>query len=214
LPKSLIYRTAVSEGEEFVEQIVKPLKFIYGVFLLPSHCPSLFSWRSDRQSAIAFSVHNQFLATADFIVLDYFCCDKHWQRGINNNMAHNLLMQNFVTKPLASLVSSGMILLPIVASSTYGVANTSINSKNSTSVNISTPTSGELQAAANCNYSDPENLVLTANQFISKCCKATIRQQFPGQYLNKTLTEILIAQNTDRAAKTAYKLLNDGRFRK
>ncbi|GAX40287.1 hypothetical protein NIES4075_12510 [Tolypothrix sp. NIES-4075] len=124
-------------------------------------------------------------------------------------------MRNFLTKPLASLVSAGMILLPIVASSAYGVANTYTDYQKSSNINNAASTTGELQAQAganNCFYYD--NLDLTANEFISKCCKGSIRQRFPGQFLTTTLEFIDTARAIDRDAKTAYKLLNDGRFRK
>ncbi|WP_143598059.1 hypothetical protein [Tolypothrix sp. NIES-4075] len=120
-----------------------------------------------------------------------------------------------MTKPLASLVSAGMILLPIVASSAYGVANTYTDYQKSSNINNAASTTGELQAQAganNCFYYD--NLDLTANEFISKCCKGSIRQRFPGQFLTTTLEFIDTARAIDRDAKTAYKLLNDGRFRK
>jgi len=55
----------------------------------------------------------------------------------------------------------------------------------------------------------------TADQYISKNRKAGIRAKFPGQYLDKTLNEIekdAKAGNSD--AKTAKKLLTDGRWKK
>lgn len=71
----------------------------------------------------------------------------------------------------------------------------------------------EIQIAqANCNYQD--NLKEIANTFISKCCKASIRQEFPGEYYYETLSNIEILQLVNQRAKKAYKLLNNGRFRK
>lgn len=116
---------------------------------------------------------------------------------------------------LASLVSASIILLPIVASSVYGVNNTYINSKHSTNIDDIASNGEELQAQAganNCYYYD--NLGLTANQFISNCCKGSIRQRFPGQFFTTTLEFIDTARAINRDAKTAFKLLNDGRFRK
>jgi len=55
----------------------------------------------------------------------------------------------------------------------------------------------------------------TADQYISKNRQAGIRAKFPGQYLDKTLNEIekdAKAGNSD--AKTAKKLLTDGRWKK
>jgi hypothetical protein len=66
-------------------------------------------------------------------------------------MARNLLMPNFLTKPLASLVSAGMILLPIVASNAYGVANTYTDSKKSSNIDNPASSSRELQAQAGAN---------------------------------------------------------------
>ncbi len=57
-----------------------------------------------------------------------------------------------------------------------------------------------------------ENLSLFADTFISTCCKASIRREFPSQYLNSYLEDI----KNDKSApsKRACKLLNDGRFKK
>ncbi|MBE1555412.1 hypothetical protein [Sporosarcina limicola] len=55
----------------------------------------------------------------------------------------------------------------------------------------------------------------SADKYISKNRKAGIRAKFPGQYLEKTLNEIekdAKAGNSD--AKTAKKLLTDGRWKK
>ena len=71
-------------------------------------------------------------------------------------------MPNFLTKPLASIVSVGVILLPIVASSAYGVANTYTDYHKSSNINNAASSGGELQAQAganNCFYYD--NLDLT-----------------------------------------------------
>ncbi|GAB4205077.1 MAG: hypothetical protein Fur006_60810 [Coleofasciculaceae cyanobacterium] len=56
------------------------------------------------------------------------------------------------------------------------------------------------------------NLYELANNFISRCCKASIRSEFPGEYMNKSLGYI----KNDKTAigKKAWKLLNDSRFRK
>lgn len=71
-------------------------------------------------------------------------------------------MPNFLTKPFASLVSAGVILLPIVASSAYKVANTYTDYQKSSNINNAASSGGKLQAQAganNCFYYD--NLDLT-----------------------------------------------------
>lgn len=61
-----------------------------------------------------------------------------------------------------------------------------------------------------CRYDD--NLDESADSFISRCRKGSIRREFPSDYYGKTLREI----KRDKSAngKKAYKLLNDGRFKK
>ena len=55
----------------------------------------------------------------------------------------------------------------------------------------------------------------TADQYISKNRKGTIRREFPTEYLDKTLNEIeKDAKAGNAAAKKAKKLLTDGRFKK
>jgi hypothetical protein len=68
-------------------------------------------------------------------------------------------------------------------------------------------------ATDSCYYND--NLGVVATNFISRCCLSSIRGVFPGQYLNSTLGAILSDKNRGiAAANTAYKLLNENRFRK
>ena len=56
---------------------------------------------------------------------------------------------------------------------------------------------------------------LTASEFISKFRKASVRREFPSQMLEKTVLEIqALARSGSRVAKTAWKLLTDGRFKK
>jgi hypothetical protein len=56
---------------------------------------------------------------------------------------------------------------------------------------------------------------MTAEEIISKFKKGSIRQVFPAEYLQKTLAEIRrLAAAGDKAARTALKLLTDGRFNK
>ncbi|WP_211612205.1 RHS repeat-associated core domain-containing protein [Paraburkholderia haematera] len=64
---------------------------------------------------------------------------------------------------------------------------------------------------------DPFGLATTptADEIISSQCQASVRRVFPGQYLGMTLDEIkALSRSGDRDAKTAWKLLNDSRFRK
>lgn len=64
----------------------------------------------------------------------------------------------------------------------------------------------------NCEYQ--ENLSEVATRFIGRCCIAAIRREFPGEFYDSTLDEINQLRSENRRAQTAYKLLNDGRFRK
>ena len=54
-----------------------------------------------------------------------------------------------------------------------------------------------------------------ATDWISANCKGSINREFPQQFREKTLKEILDASRTgDKMAKKAWKLLNDNRFQK
>jgi hypothetical protein len=66
-------------------------------------------------------------------------------------------------------------------------------------------------AAALAAAADADRL---AQDIISKDRKGSINKVFPDQFRNKTLREIENAARTDKAAKTALKLLRDGRFKK
>ena len=65
-------------------------------------------------------------------------------------------------------------------------------------------------AKRNCNYDD--NLDLTADEFISKCCKGSIRRKFPSDYYGRTLREI--QGDNSRDGKSARKLLKREEYRK
>ena len=55
----------------------------------------------------------------------------------------------------------------------------------------------------------------TADKIISKTKKGSVRQEFPGEWLDKTPEEIeAAAKKGDRSAQKAKKLLNDKRFDK
>jgi hypothetical protein len=76
------------------------------------------------------------------------------------------------------------------------------------------PTHHETQTAVSvrgaCDAGD--NLGEIANNFISRCRKASIRQVFPGEHYGDTLGEIRNCRT--KSCKTAWKLLNEGRFKK
>lgn len=57
-----------------------------------------------------------------------------------------------------------------------------------------------------------ENLGEIATNFISRCRMGSIRQEFPGQHYGDTLE--YIKGCGERSCKTAWKLLNDNRFKK
>ncbi|MEV6548558.1 hypothetical protein AB0M57_07565 [Streptomyces sp. NPDC051597] len=71
-------------------------------------------------------------------------------------------------------------------------------------------TSTPVTAADACAAND--NLGEIANNFISRCRKASIRQVFPGQHYGDSLGHIKDCR--DSSCKTAWKLLNDNRFKK
>jgi hypothetical protein len=62
----------------------------------------------------------------------------------------------------------------------------------------------------NCNAND--QLYERASRFIEKCRKASIYRVFPAQHLGKTIGEI--KNGSSSSHKTAWKLLNDNRFKK
>jgi hypothetical protein len=51
-----------------------------------------------------------------------------------------------------------------------------------------------------------------ATNFIARCCKGSIKSVFPGEMYSKTVGEI--KKGKSKSHKTAWKLLNDGRFKK
>jgi hypothetical protein len=54
-----------------------------------------------------------------------------------------------------------------------------------------------------------------ATDWIGKNCKGSINREFPGQFKDNTLKEILdMSKSGDTAAKKAWKLLNDNRFQR
>lgn len=71
-------------------------------------------------------------------------------------------------------------------------------------------TSAPVTAADVCAAND--NLGEIATNFISRCRKASIRQVFPGQHYGDSLGSIKDCGQS--SCKTAWKLLNDNRFKK
>lgn len=57
-----------------------------------------------------------------------------------------------------------------------------------------------------------DNLNQIADTFISRCRKASIRREFPGSHLTKTVR--IIKADSTAIGKKAWKLLNDSRFMK
>lgn len=67
-----------------------------------------------------------------------------------------------------------------------------------------------LATVASCSAS--ENLEETATSFIGRCCKASIRREFPSELLSNKRADI--KSGTTATYKKAWKLLNDNRFKK
>jgi hypothetical protein len=65
-------------------------------------------------------------------------------------------------------------------------------------------------ASGNCEAND--NLGETADSFISRCRLASIRREFPSEFLNETLGTIKKGKTAKH--RKAWKLLNDNRFKK
>jgi hypothetical protein len=60
-----------------------------------------------------------------------------------------------------------------------------------------------------------EKLRSKAGDWIAKKCKGSINSEFPSEFRNKTLEQILKASREgEEWAKKAWKLLNDNRFKK
>ncbi len=90
------------------------------------------------------------------------------------------------------------------------------------------PDVGSLAYADNCSPKD--NLDETAEKFIGRCCKGSIRSEFPSEYLSKTLGDIQSAckvgnrrdcedgddpsLESAKKARTAWKLLSRSEYRK
>ncbi len=75
--------------------------------------------------------------------------------------------------------------------------------------------SNELSSARRRGGFSKELTNWTARQFISKFCDARINREFPGEFENATIGDILaLARGGDARARTCLKLLKQPRFRK
>ncbi|MFD1538284.1 hypothetical protein [Nonomuraea guangzhouensis] len=87
---------------------------------------------------------------------------------------------------------------------------TAANSSTTITQAVASSSTGTSAAVLSCNARD--NLSAIANDFISKCRKASIRQEFPSEFLPDTLGTIQKIKTA--RGKTAWKLLNDNRFKR
>jgi hypothetical protein len=84
-----------------------------------------------------------------------------------------------------------------------------------TEVNLISPYNDVISSLAVQSCAPNDNPNETADSFISRCLRGSIRQQFPSQLLGWTLAQIFACAKTgDKACQTARKLLTDSRFRK
>ena len=123
-----------------------------------------------------------------------------YEKG-NSGLFFNYMLQ----KPLVSLLTMGLLVQPIATHSqplTYNYNNANLSKQ---SLLIS-----QFRPGASCEAND--NLSLFADTFISVCRKASIRREFPSEFLNSYLEDI--KKNRSASGKKAWKLLNDGRFKK
>ncbi|MBE9007566.1 hypothetical protein IQ259_21510 [Fortiea sp. LEGE XX443] len=115
------------------------------------------------------------------------------------------MLQKYLSKPLVCLLTTGWLVQPIAANPqtlTYNYNNTNLSQK---SFLIS-----QFRPGDSCEAND--NLSLFADTFISVCRKASIRREFPSEFLKYYLEDI--KSNKSAIGKKAWKLLNDGRFKK
>ncbi|MCC5635033.1 hypothetical protein LC593_04035 [Nostoc sp. CHAB 5844] len=117
----------------------------------------------------------------------------------------NSMLQKYLPKPIVCLLTVGWLLQPIAAHSqtlTYNYNNTNLSQQ---FLLIS-----QFRPGDSCEAN--ENLSLFADTFISVCRKASIRREFPSEFLKSYLEDI--KGNKSALGKKAWKLLNDGRFKK
>jgi hypothetical protein len=67
-------------------------------------------------------------------------------------------------------------------------------------------------AATDCTIDS--NLTLTAQDFIGKCCKGSVKAEFPGELLANTVQDIRDNKSKNASYKTAWKLISRSEYRK
>jgi hypothetical protein len=107
--------------------------------------------------------------------------------------------------PIVSVFTIGLLIQPIAAHSKTLTYNYSTASLSEQFLLIS-----QFRPGDSCEAND--NLSLFADTFISVCRKASIRREFPSEFLNSYLEDI--KNNKSATGKKAWKLLNDSRFKK
>jgi hypothetical protein len=115
------------------------------------------------------------------------------------------MLQKYLPKSLVSLLTMGWFMQPITAYSQTLTYNYNYASLSQQSLLIS-----QFRPGDSCEAND--NLSLFAESFISVCRKASIRREFPSEFLSSYLEDI--KKNKSASGKKAWKLLNDGRFKK
>lgn len=110
---------------------------------------------------------------------------------------------------IARAAAAAVVTIAVVAGSRTGAMATTTAGQGVGGPQRTT-TAAVVIAADVCAAND--NLGEIANNFISRCRKGSIRQEFPGQHYGDTLG--YIKDCGERSCKTAWKLLNDNRFRK
>lgn len=58
------------------------------------------------------------------------------------------------------------------------------------------------------------NLSLKASEFIGKCCKGSIKAEFPSELMNNTVKDIRDNKSKNDKYKTAWKLISRDEYRK
>jgi hypothetical protein len=72
--------------------------------------------------------------------------------------------------------------------------------------------SAAFQLAGALEKIDPDTNI---GQFIAQNCKGSVHREMPGQFYDMTIGEMLaLRKNGDHAARTCYKLLERGEYRK
>ncbi|MBE9206017.1 hypothetical protein IQ244_05715 [Nostoc sp. LEGE 06077] len=115
------------------------------------------------------------------------------------------MLHKYLPKPLACLLTIGWLIQPIAAHSQTLTYNDNYARLSQQSSLIS-----QFRPGDSCEAND--NLSLFADTFISVCRKASIRREFPSEFLKSYLEDI--KNNKSAVGKKAWKLLNDGRFKK